>query len=106
MGCSGTGAPPRIVPGSRNTRGEFGSVGERRVAPEEIAAGGVWPDAAHRRHPAPHGNGGVRKLCAACVRVSSSYGKTMKERLQDVIRSRPLLGDGAMGTQLMLAGLE
>jgi 5-methyltetrahydrofolate--homocysteine methyltransferase len=28
------------------------------------------------------------------------------ERLQDVIRSRPLLGDGAMGTQLMLAGLE
>ena len=29
----------------------------------------------------------------------------MKERLQDVIRSRPLLGDGAMGTQLMLAGL-
>ena len=30
----------------------------------------------------------------------------MKERLQDVVRSRPLLGDGAMGTQLMLAGLE
>ncbi len=30
----------------------------------------------------------------------------MKERLQEVIRSRPLLGDGAMGTQLMLAGLE
>jgi 5-methyltetrahydrofolate--homocysteine methyltransferase len=30
----------------------------------------------------------------------------MKERLQDVIRRRPLLGDGAMGTQLMLAGLE
>jgi 5-methyltetrahydrofolate--homocysteine methyltransferase len=30
----------------------------------------------------------------------------MKKRLQDVIRSRPLLGDGAMGTQLMLAGLE
>jgi 5-methyltetrahydrofolate--homocysteine methyltransferase len=29
----------------------------------------------------------------------------MKERLQDVIRSRPLLCDGAMGTQLMLAGL-
>jgi 5-methyltetrahydrofolate--homocysteine methyltransferase len=29
----------------------------------------------------------------------------MKERLQDVIRQRPLLGDGAMGTQLMLAGL-
>jgi 5-methyltetrahydrofolate--homocysteine methyltransferase len=30
----------------------------------------------------------------------------MKERLQDMIRSRPLLGDGAMGTQLVLAGLE
>ena len=30
----------------------------------------------------------------------------MKERLQDAIRLRPLLGDGAMGTQLMLAGLE
>src|ERR1022692_4141527 len=29
----------------------------------------------------------------------------MKERLQDVIRQRPLLGDGAMGTKLMLAGL-
>ncbi|MBV9880045.1 MAG: homocysteine S-methyltransferase family protein, partial [Gemmatirosa sp.] len=26
--------------------------------------------------------------------------------LLDAIRSRPLLGDGAMGTQLMLAGLE
>jgi 5-methyltetrahydrofolate--homocysteine methyltransferase len=30
----------------------------------------------------------------------------MKRRLQDVIRERTLLGDGAMGTQLMLAGLE
>ncbi|MCX6632534.1 MAG: homocysteine S-methyltransferase family protein [Candidatus Solibacter sp.] len=30
----------------------------------------------------------------------------MKEKLQDVVRRRPLLGDGAMGTQLMLAGLE
>jgi 5-methyltetrahydrofolate--homocysteine methyltransferase len=29
-----------------------------------------------------------------------------KPRLQDVARERPLLGDGAMGTQLMLAGLE
>lgn len=29
-----------------------------------------------------------------------------KRLLQDVIRERPLLGDGAMGTQLMLAGLE
>ncbi|HEY1648716.1 MAG TPA: homocysteine S-methyltransferase family protein [Terracidiphilus sp.] len=29
-----------------------------------------------------------------------------KKLLQDTIRERPLLGDGAMGTQLMLAGLE
>ncbi len=29
-----------------------------------------------------------------------------KKLLHDVIRERPLLGDGAMGTQLMLAGLE
>jgi 5-methyltetrahydrofolate--homocysteine methyltransferase len=30
----------------------------------------------------------------------------MKKRMQDVARERPLLADGAMGTQLMLAGLE
>ncbi|MGD0736805.1 MAG: homocysteine S-methyltransferase family protein [Terracidiphilus sp.] len=30
----------------------------------------------------------------------------MKTLLQDAIRKRPLLGDGAMGTQLMIAGLE
>jgi len=30
----------------------------------------------------------------------------MKKLLQETIRDRPLLGDGAMGTQLMLAGLE
>jgi 5-methyltetrahydrofolate--homocysteine methyltransferase len=30
----------------------------------------------------------------------------MKKLLQEAILSRPLLGDGAMGTQLMLAGLE
>jgi 5-methyltetrahydrofolate--homocysteine methyltransferase len=30
----------------------------------------------------------------------------MKEKLHDAIRRRPLLGDGAMGTQLMMAGLE
>ena len=30
----------------------------------------------------------------------------MRKRLQDAIRERTLLGDGAMGTQLMLAGLE
>lgn len=30
----------------------------------------------------------------------------MKQRLQDAIRKRPLLADGAMGTELMRAGLE
>jgi 5-methyltetrahydrofolate--homocysteine methyltransferase len=30
----------------------------------------------------------------------------MPQRLQDAARARPLLSDGAMGTQLMLAGLE
>ena len=30
----------------------------------------------------------------------------MRQRLQDKVRERPLLGDGAMGTQLMVAGLE
>src|SRR5256885_16368261 len=30
----------------------------------------------------------------------------MKLRLQDALKKRPLLGDGAMGTQLMIAGLE
>jgi len=30
----------------------------------------------------------------------------MKKRLQDAMKERTLLGDGAMGTQLMLAGLE
>ena len=30
----------------------------------------------------------------------------MKKSLLDAIKERPLLGDGAMGTQLMIAGLE
>jgi 5-methyltetrahydrofolate--homocysteine methyltransferase len=30
----------------------------------------------------------------------------IKKRLQDAVREKPLLGDGAMGTQLMIAGLE
>src|ERR1017187_9199399 len=47
----------------------------------------------------------MRQLLAAGVPVPADDGRTMKERLQDVIRQRPLLGDGAMGTQLMLAGL-
>jgi 5-methyltetrahydrofolate--homocysteine methyltransferase len=29
-----------------------------------------------------------------------------RQRLQDKVRERPLLGDGAMGTELMIAGLE
>ena len=58
---------------------------------------------------------GVRRLtevvaCENCSLAACQYRRddreTMKERLQDVIRRRPLLGDGAMGTQLMLAGLE
>src|SRR5579872_5953866 len=32
--------------------------------------------------------------------------EAMKKLLQDAIRKRPLLGDGAMGTQLMISGLE
>ena len=35
-----------------------------------------------------------------------SSGSLMKDLLHHVIKERPLLGDGAMGTQLMLAGLE
>src|SRR3954454_22595603 len=30
----------------------------------------------------------------------------MKTSLKEAIKQRPLLGDGAMGTQLMIAGLE
>ena len=30
----------------------------------------------------------------------------MKTPLLEIVRTRPLIGDGAMGTQLMLAGLE
>src|SRR5207342_242657 len=37
---------------------------------------------------------------------AAGYGKRMKELLHNVIRTRTLLGDGAMGTQLMIAGLE
>ena len=45
-------------------------------------------------------------MFAGRVPVPQDDRETMNERLQDVIRRRPLLGDGAMGTQLMLAGLE
>ena len=37
---------------------------------------------------------------------SAATGERMKTPLLDIVRTRPLLGDGAMGTQLMLAGLE
>ena len=30
----------------------------------------------------------------------------MKKPLLEALKDRPLLGDGAMGTQLMIAGLE
>src|ERR1700742_4047276 len=45
-------------------------------------------------------------LCAGPKRTNTGCGLFMKMLLQDVIRKRPLLGDGAMGTQLMFAGLE
>ena len=32
--------------------------------------------------------------------------KNRNKRLLDALKDRPLLGDGAMGTQLMIAGLE
>src|SRR5579859_8007608 len=38
------------------------------------------------------------------LRAFEEYG--MKALLQDAARQRPLLADGAMGTQLMYAGLE
>src|ERR1035438_9056792 len=38
--------------------------------------------------------------------IGTRYGGQMKKLLQDAIKERPLLGDGAMGTQLMFAGLE
>src|ERR1039457_5671583 len=38
--------------------------------------------------------------------IGARYGGQMKKLLQDAIKERPLLGDGAMGTQLMFAGLE
>jgi len=43
-------------------------------------------------------------VCVAKNRRGRS--NTMKKLLQDLARERPLLGDGAMGTQLILAGLE
>src|SRR5215813_8733706 len=45
-------------------------------------------------------------LCIGPKGTHAGYGVSMKLLLQDAIRQRPLLGDGAMGTQLMLAGLE
>jgi 5-methyltetrahydrofolate--homocysteine methyltransferase len=40
------------------------------------------------------------------VTAPKKHGANMKSLLQDKILERPLLCDGAMGTQLMLAGLE
>src|SRR5512141_2026574 len=39
-------------------------------------------------------------------RITRNRNSTMNLPLHEVIRTRTLLGDGAMGTQLMLAGLE
>src|SRR5215469_18474817 len=49
---------------------------------------------------------GNNSLCIGSKGTHVGYGSFMKMLLQDAIRKRPLLGDGAMGTQLMLAGLE
>src|SRR5271157_278211 len=38
--------------------------------------------------------------------TGAGRGTIMKKLLQDAMRERPMLADGAMGTQLMLAGLE
>ena len=35
-----------------------------------------------------------------------NFGSTMKKLLHEIVRERCLVGDGAMGTQLMFAGLE
>src|ERR1700689_516102 len=48
---------------------------------------------------------GNHTLCTGSKRTDAGHG-FMKMLLQDAIRKRPLLGDGAMGTQLMFAGLE
>src|SRR5450631_2446650 len=40
------------------------------------------------------------------LRARRAREPTMKKRLLDRILERTLLGDGAMGTQLMIAGLE
>src|SRR5258706_15708239 len=43
------------------------------------------------------------------LRAGAGRGETdltVRKPLLDAIKERPLLGDGAMGTQLMLAGLE
>src|SRR5579863_9905876 len=49
---------------------------------------------------------GDNSLRAGTKRSRRRHGDLMKKLLQDIILEQPLLGDGAMGTQLMLAGLE
>ena len=49
---------------------------------------------------------GNDSLRAGTKRIGAGNGGTMKKLLQEAILERPLLCDGAMGTQLMLAGLE
>src|ERR1700691_3773701 len=45
-------------------------------------------------------------LRSGTTRTDTGNGERMKKLLHEAILERPLLGDGAMGTQLMLAGLE
>src|SRR5580658_3026684 len=49
---------------------------------------------------------GDNSLRPGTKRNCAGHGEMMKNLLQDAVRERPLLGDGAMGTQLMIAGLE
>jgi 5-methyltetrahydrofolate--homocysteine methyltransferase len=51
----------------------------------------------------PKSSRATKALAAALQRSRTTR---MKTRLHDALKQGPLLGDGAMGTQLMLAGLE
>src|ERR1700691_3958298 len=45
-------------------------------------------------------------FCSGTKGAGGGRRRTMKKLLQEAMLERPLLGDGAMGTQLMFAGLE
>src|SRR5208283_4829953 len=88
--------------------GQDGSAGLGRTSPQEIAVGRVRTDASYGASAPAHRSGSVRDLFLFLLPVSARAVRweTMKKHFEDAIQERPLLGDGAMGTQLMLAGLE